>query len=148
MFRTLETDQAGITGMFGDGLAHWHAVSRVLGSHWYHVTIEITCEGNPTEVVLLINDERRLQAAYNYQDDEALITDVQVVTPAYMNGGKGWRMEPLKRVSLGENQDECSVCVIEVESGAVYHDSHCEGFDCSSLTNLREIYHSPSSNRA
>jgi hypothetical protein len=140
MFRTLEADQAGITGMFGEGLAHWHAVSRVLRTHWYHVTFDVELEGRRTEIVSFMNDEHQLQEALISQDFSVSISEAQVVTPAYMNGGKGWLMETLKSVSLGQDGDGCTVCVIQVERGAVYHNSHRKGFDQISLTNLHEIY--------
>jgi hypothetical protein len=59
-----------------------------------------------------------------------------------MNGGGIPSMEPLTRVSVGEDEAECVVCIIEVESGAVYHDSHRPDFDRALVTNLKEIYHS------
>lgn len=27
--------------MFGDGLLHWHGVSRALATHWYHVAVSV-----------------------------------------------------------------------------------------------------------
>ncbi|WP_062389406.1 hypothetical protein [Pseudomonas abietaniphila] len=142
MFRTQQTDLAGVPGMFGEGLAHWHAISRVLRTHWYHVTVRMALEGRHTEVELMINDEQRLGSALASQDSSTRITDVQVVTPAYMNGGEGWRMEPLTSLLMGDDEHECSVCLIEVEGGAVYHSSHSKDFDQKRVTNLREIYHS------
>ena len=142
MFRTDDSEMAGVPGMFGEGLVHWHSVSRVLRTHWYHATVQLTQPGRVSEIQLMINDEHRLQAALISQDETVVIKDVQVVTPAYMNKGEGWKMEQLTSVKVGTDEDECFVCVITVESGAEYHSSHRKAFDCSCLTNVSEIYNS------
>jgi hypothetical protein len=142
MFRTSESDMAGVPGMFGEGLTHWHTVSRVLRMHWYYVTVQHVLEDRQVEYELMINDERQLEAVLNSQDSTMVVIGAQVVIPAYMNGGGIPSMEPLTRVSVGEDELECVVCIIEVESGAVYHDSHRPDFDRALVTNLKEIYHS------
>ena len=128
--------------MFEAGQALWHTVSRLIRLHWYYVTVQEELEGGLIKYEKMINDECQLKAVLNPKESSVEVIDVQVVTPAYMNGGVTWRMEPLTSVSLGEDKLGCVVCIIEVESGAVYHDSHRKNFDQTSLTNLREVYHS------
>ncbi|MCK1791760.1 hypothetical protein [Pseudomonas violetae] len=142
MFRTYESDMAGVPGMFGKGLAHWHTVSRVLRMHWYYVTVQHELEGRQVEYELMINDEHQLEAVLNSKDPTMVVIGAQVVIPAYMNGGGIPSMEPLTRVSVGEDELECVVCIIEVEGGAVYHDSHRKDFNRALVSNLREIFHS------
>ena len=141
MFRTHDTDMLGLPGMFGDGQSHWHLVSRVLRTHWYHVTVKAKSEGRITEAALMIDSEPRLQQMLIAQDAETIITEVQVVTPAYMNGTEGWRMETLTKVTLGEDENECVVCLLEVETGSAYHNSHRPGFRSDLLSNLSPIFH-------
>lgn len=50
-------------------------------------------------------------------------------------------MEELTKVTLGEDENECVVCLLEVETGSKYHSSHQPGFRSDLLTNLRPIYH-------
>lgn len=140
MFRTLDEHQAGIPGMFGDGLAQWHEVSRLLKTHWYHVTVRGQHEGRATEVSLLVDNESWLQKLLVSQNDDALITDVLVMTPSWMNKGRRWQMEPLSKVTVGEDPYGCGISLIEVESGSVYHTSHSPGFNSNLLTNLRPIF--------
>ncbi|MBP5956067.1 hypothetical protein ICA16_10365 [Pseudomonas anatoliensis] len=141
MFRTHDADMRGMPGMFGEGQYQWHQVSKVLRTHWYHVTVQAQYEGRTTEVALMIDSEPRLQQVLIAQDADTIITDVQVVTPAHMNGTAGWRMETLTKVTLGEDENECVVCLLEVETGSEYHSSHQPGFSCDALSNLRPIYH-------
>lgn len=89
----------------------------------------------------MIDSEPRLQQMLISQDIETIITEVQVVTPAHMNGTGGWRMETLIKVTLGEDENECVVCLLQVETGSKYHSSHRPGFNCDVLRNLRPVYH-------
>lgn len=54
MFRTQDSDLIGVPGIFGEGLAHWHSVSRVLRTHWYHLTVRLTDQARSTEFVDMI----------------------------------------------------------------------------------------------
>lgn len=141
MFRTHDSDMLGLPGMFGEGQYQWHQVSKVLRNHWYHVTVQAKYEDRISEAVLMIDIEPRLQQLLIAQNAETIITDVQVVTPAHMNGAGGWRMETLTKVTLGEDQNECVVCLLEVETGSKYHSSHQPGFNSDVLSNLRPVYH-------
>ncbi|QXZ13729.1 hypothetical protein KVQ82_27285 [Pseudomonas sp. AO-1] len=141
MFRTHDSDMLGLPGMFGEGQYQWHQVSKVLRNHWYHVTVLAKYEDRISEAVLMIDSEPRLQQLLIAQDAETIITEVQVVTPAHMNGTGIWRMEKLTKVTLGEDQNKCVVCLLEVETGSKYHSSHQPGFNTDVLSNLRPIYH-------
>lgn len=56
----------------------------------------------------MIDSEPRLQQILIAQDEETIITDVQVVTPGHMNGTERWCMETLTQMTLGEEQDVTS----------------------------------------
>ncbi|WP_047528690.1 hypothetical protein [Pseudomonas sp. 11/12A] len=140
MFRTVDTEIAGFPGMFGDGLAHWHSVSRVLNTHWYHVAVKTRHEDRFADTVEFLNDETRLHELISSQNEDFVITEVQVQTPPWMNGGQSWRMEKLNAVSIGYDPNSVVICLLEVESGVVYTDAHDSSFDAQSLTNVKKIY--------
>ncbi|MBF8764250.1 hypothetical protein IR009_03325 [Pseudomonas putida] len=143
MFRTNATDIAGVPGMFGEGLAHWHGVSRALATHWYHVSVKRRMEGRLVSSEEMLNDEPRLHELVSAQGDDLVIEDVQVITPARLNGTERWLMERLRSVSLGFDKNGCPVCLLEVESGEIYNDSHERELDHGSLRQLRELYRAP-----
>lgn len=140
MFRTHDADMLGLPGMFGEGQYQWHQVSKVLRNHWYHITVQAKTKGRISEAVLMVDSEPRLQQLLISQDAEMVITEVQVVTPGHMNGTAGWRMELLRKVTVGEDEDDCLVCLLEVDTGSQYHSSHQPGFSSDVLSNLRPIY--------
>jgi hypothetical protein len=140
MFKTHETDMLGIPGMFGEGQYQWSQVSRVLRTHWYHVTLQAKHEGRMSEAALMVDSEPRLQQILVAQGEEIMVTAVQVVTPSWMNQCDGWAMDRVVKVTLGNDENDCDVCLIEVDSGAVYHSSHRPNFEISRLANLRTIF--------
>lgn len=140
MFRISMQDQAGPVGMFGDGLAHFHAMSRSLVTHWYHVSLKRKHQGRFMAYEEMINDEPRLVELLVSQDEAMVVQEVQVVTPAWMNKGSSWKMEQLTSLSMGFNQVEVPICVLQVESGDVYVNTHQRDLNVGSLTGLKELY--------
>lgn len=140
MFRISMQDQAGPVGMFGDGLAHFHAVSRSLATHWYHVSLKRRHEDRFVAYEEMLNDESRLVELLIAQDESLVVQEIQVVTPGWMNKGTSWKMEKLTSLSMGFNPAEVPICVLEVESGDVYVDTHQRDLDVESLIGLKELY--------
>ena len=97
-------DQAGPVGMFGDDLAHFHAMSRSLATHWYHVSVKRRHEDRFVAYEEMMNDEPRLVELLIAQDESLVVQEVQVVTPAWMNKRSSWKMEKLISLSMGFNQ--------------------------------------------
>ena len=133
-------DQAGPVGMFGDDLAHFHAMSRSLATHWYHVSVKRRHEGRFVAYEEMMNDEPRLVELLIAQDESLVVQEVQVVTPAWMNKRSSWKMEKLISLSMGFNQVGVPICVLEVESGEVYLNTHQRDLDVDSLTEVKEFY--------
>ncbi|MBH3394935.1 MULTISPECIES: hypothetical protein [Pseudomonas] len=140
MFRSHHADMAGIPGMFGDGLMHWHGVSRALATHWYHVSVQRLHEGQFRNYEEMLNDEMRLVELLIAQDESLVVQEVQAVTPSWMNKDGGWKMERLTSLSMGHNHAGVAVCLLEVEGGAVYVDTHEPGLGADSLNGVRELY--------
>lgn len=146
MFRTSMEDQAGFAGMFGDGLAHWHSVSRGLPTHWYHVSIKRRHEDRFFPYEEFLNDEPRLVQLLCSQGEDLIIDEVQVMTPRRINKMSGWRMEKLEVLSMGFDRAEVPICILEVENGRLYTDSFDPDFRVQSLTGLKELYRCSASN--
>jgi len=138
-------DQAGRVGMFGDGLTHFHAVSRSLATHWYHVSLKRRHEDRFVAYEEMLNDEPRLVELLIAQGESLVVQEVQVVTPGWMNKDSSWKMEKLTSLSMGLNKAEVPICILEVESGEVYVNTHQRDLDVDSLTGVKELYRRSSS---
>ncbi|MFR0675493.1 hypothetical protein ACLUUI_16210 [Enterobacterales bacterium AW_CKDN230030176-1A_HGKHYDSX7] len=86
------------------------------------------------------NDEAQLVELLLAQDQNLVVQEVQVMTPAWMNKGTGWKLENLTSLSMGFSPAEVPICVLEVESGDVYVDTHEADLDVASLKGLKELY--------
>lgn len=126
--------------MFQEGESMWHVVTRYMESHYYHVTIELESEERCGRYVLMLDDERLLQRVLVTQSDEAYVKSIQLVTPGHINGTGDWKMEPLARAVTGQDRSECSVSVLTVESGVVYHTSQAEVFSMDDLADPTLIF--------
>ena len=140
MFRTLDNDLIGVPGMFGEGVSHWRGVSRLLRTPWYHLTLSVENEGRLSECSLMIDDTHQLQKMLVSQGADLAITEIMAVTPSWMNKSRGWQMERLTRVTVGEDRSGSEVCLLEVAQGAVYHTSHQRDFQIEALANLRPVF--------
>jgi hypothetical protein len=140
MFRTYESDIAGVPGMFGEGLAHWHMISRSLQTHWYHVDLKVSHEDRLLPSVWMLNDESKLAEILSQQGSDFVVTDVQVMSPPWMNKSGHWLMEKLVGVSVGFDRNDIEVCLLEVANGSIYTDAHDPSVTVESLTKVRKIY--------
>lgn len=140
MFRTIDSDLIGVPGMFGEGVSNWRGVSRLLRTPWYHLTLTVKDEGRLSECAVMIDDTRQLQEMLVSQGSDLGITEIMAVTPSWMNKTAGWQMEPLMRVTVGEDRTGSEVCLLEVAKGAVYHTSHQQDFKIEALVNLRPVF--------
>lgn len=140
MFKTQNLDMVGLPGMFGEGLVHWHSVSRGIAIHWYHVSVKQRHEGRFISQVEMLNDETMLGELISAQCEDLVITELQAVTPPWMNKSGRWQMEKLVKVSIGYDKNEMPVCLLEVESGTAYANVHDISFDANTLTNIQKIY--------
>jgi hypothetical protein len=112
----------------------------MLRKHWFHLTVKMILKGRAQEFELMVNDEPKLQQVLQSQDDEVFVKEIQIVTPANMNGGDAWRMEKVDSLALGQDSDGDAVCVVTVEGGSSYHDSYRSSLDVTTLTNMRTLY--------
>ncbi|MNQ96402.1 hypothetical protein D3C85_1120050 [compost metagenome] len=139
-FGTDIDDQAGEEGMFGKGRSHWYKVSRLLPTHWYHVDLKIRNGDRMTSMVEMAGDEAGFEQILSKCGSDVVLTQVQVVTPAWINKTDGWRMEKLISLSTGFDKIGVLVCLLEVDSGVVYANVHDPLFRIDSLLEVKKIY--------
>jgi len=140
MFRTIESHRVGVPGMFGEGESMWCAVTRYMETHYFHVTVALGGAERRGRYLMELDDERLLQRVLVTQSDDAYVKSIRVVTPGHINGTGDWKMETLARAVIGRDRNECSVSVLTVESGLVYHTSQAELFEVDDLADQTLIF--------
>jgi hypothetical protein len=140
MFTTYENTRVGFPGLFGEGCDVWAMVERDLHSLWFHVSIATLINGGEASRILMPGSESMFEQVLAQQSEEIQVTDIQVVTPAWVNGQERWMMERLIKLEAGYDADNCLIHIISVESGAVYSASHGARCVAADLRDARVIY--------
>ena len=140
MFSTHDSALVGIPGVFAEGHRNWYTIERLIALHWFLVCIEHSEEDCTWSFIKLVSDTESLKGILNHKDSTTVVTEVQVLTPVWMNNGESWKMEKLVSLATGYDQDGICVSVIEVAGGQIYTDVHADNFDPSSLTGVCKIY--------
>jgi hypothetical protein len=93
-----------------------------------------------TSIVQMAGDEAAFEQILEACGSDVVLTQVQVVTPAWLNKTDGWRMEKLISLSTGFDKFGVLVCLLEVDGGVVYANVHNPSFNADSLIEVKKIY--------
>ena len=142
MFETHETARVNLPSEFaGNGEFAWEYVYSRLHMHWFHVVAKSThdTEGyQELRNLFLVHIEDLVTVSAS---SAWAIQEVQLVSPAHMNGKNRWMMEPLAQILKGresklENEQYGHVFVLENGERYVWAFGNRE----QDLTDLISIY--------
>lgn len=140
MFRSHETVSEGTPDFFGDGYSNWRMFERHLAHAWYHVVLEERLEGKVWPRAMMISDVDMLEEILSQQNSEFVVTEIQVVTPGWMNKTGRWIMEGLSGLLVGYDSTGCRVCLHNIDDEKAYTDAPGRLIDTHSLKGLRVIF--------
>ena len=140
MFRTHESTGMNFHGIFGEGYRQWLMVERCLHSPWFLVSISSSMKDDESSIVLMPGDESMLEQVLSQESATVQVTDIQVVTPSWMNGQERWVMERLIKLKAGVDESGCLIYLISVEGGTVYSGHHGMRPMDTNLSGSRVIY--------
>lgn len=94
----------GIAALLEHGQRGWHILQKPQVSPWFHLTLVISEEGYETRSALFIDSLATLIPWMKSQADQegCWVESLQLVSPAWLNGGQGWEMSDL--VELAQSQ--------------------------------------------
>jgi hypothetical protein len=140
MFRSHETVAEGTPNIFGDGYSNWRMFERHLAHPWYHVVLEERLEGKVWPRTMMISDVDMFEEIFSQQTSEFLVTEIQVVTPGWMNKTGKWKMEKLSGLLVGYDSSGIRVCLHNIGNEKAYADAPGRLIDAHSLKGLRVIF--------
>jgi len=106
------------------------------------LTVKRLVEGRFVNSEDMLNDEARLVEVLRGQGESVKVMEVRVVTPSWKNKDSDWKMQKLISLSMGYNKAKVAICILKVEGGEVYIDSHEPGVSVESITDVKELYRS------
>lgn len=118
-------------------ITYWSAVELALSVPWFMVQLRRNSTPKESSDMLLSGIQELLQLVETQSADACEVTSVSLVSPAHMNGGTGWKLEPLAALWEAEEPDAegQTADVYELASGTFYARSALG----TPLGNLRKI---------
>lgn len=104
-----------------DSTQYWQYVEQTTHCPWFYVKIGRRQGSEALTSMVLIPSISALEQLLDEQGADIWLLDVQLVSPAYLNGSEGWKMERLLEVR--ETLDDMSAgtaYVYSLEGGHVY----------------------------
>ena len=135
MFITNDAHKSKLSGlMAGSHETYWNAVELSLNIPWFFVELNQTESGNDSESIefgrtLLLTNIEDVENLLKLQKSALFVVEaVHVVTPKYINGTEGWRMDQLESIWIGKEPNEPSlmVDVFQVRGGVRYARSYSD----------------------
>lgn len=119
MFLTHKHAQIDTLNLFGEEPFVWKAVEHTLHRPWFYVTTSESQEAFQVRPMLLLSDERSLQALVSMKGIGLRAEGVLIVTPDHLNHSGRWMMEPLEEIELIEGKQSTAL-TYKVEGGRTY----------------------------
>lgn len=131
-----------------DSTRYWQYVEQTTHCPWFYVRVGRQQGGEALTSMVMLASVSALEKLLNEQGADIWLLDVQLVSPAYLNGSDGWKMERLLEVrEMVDNTSEEAAYVYSLEGGHTY--TEALGSSTSDLQNPRIIFSAtPASRRA
>ena len=123
MFTTHRHAEIPLAPVFGGPYQLWRFVELEQHRPWFCVTLNIGKGRANWRTMYLIASEAELEKMLESIPANAKVEDVQVITPARLNGTGTWQMEPLAEfVRIFDIDEKVLGYDLKTASGAIYSD--------------------------
>lgn len=140
MFITHKQAEIFLDAYLGDdSTQYWQYVEQTTHCPWFYVKVGRRQGSEALTSMVMLPCISALEQLINEQGADIWVLDVQLVSPTYLNGSDGWKMERLLEVR--ETVDDLSkeaAYVYSLEGGHIYIEAL--GASTSDLQNLRIIF--------
>ncbi len=141
MFKTHMTSYRDLQAVFGSGHHHWRLVQREIATPWLHAT-NIVVEGNVEYAqTVMPSDLQTFLSIANTKAPGARVSELQLMSPAWMNGAERWLLEPIIQIDIAESLENEVVHIYRMDEGKIYYDPSRTPTEVRELTNQRTVYH-------
>jgi hypothetical protein len=141
MFKTHESAYQDLQAAFGPGHHHWRLVEREIATPWLHATILVTEDGVEYASTVMPSDLHTFLEVANAKDAGARVSELQLMSPAWMNGAERWLLEPIRQIDIASSADDEMIHIYLTESGNTYYDPSRTLAEIQDLMNQRTVYH-------
>ncbi len=141
MFKTHESAYCKLAPVFGPDQHHWRLVEREISSPWLHATVSVT-EGNIEYAkTVMPNDLPTFLEMANLKGPGARISELQLMSPAWMNGAGRWQLEPIRQIDIARSADNELIHIYVTHEGKNYYDPSRTPAEILELTNQQTVFY-------
>ncbi|UIN53876.1 hypothetical protein [Pseudomonas kribbensis] len=140
MFITHKPAEIFLSAYLGDGTTqYWQYVEQTNHCPWFYVSVGRQQDAEALTSMVMLPSISAFEKLLNEQGADIWLLDAQLVSPAYLNGSDGWKMERLLEVreTVGDTSEEAAY-VYSLEGGHIYTETL--GSSTSDLQNPRIIF--------
>ncbi|HCK4755010.1 TPA: hypothetical protein N0I71_006126, partial [Pseudomonas aeruginosa] len=98
----------------------WTAVEQDIQWPWFYLQVARRDRREVIASTLLLQHAHDLASIIESQSKHAWVEQVQIVTPAHLNGHSRWLMEPLKEVCVVKDKAGVTGLLFKVENDVRY----------------------------
>lgn len=140
MFMTYRSSEIEIGKFLGEpDTQYWGITELSFFCCWFLVAAVHKQRKESYRRTFLVTSTQELEQMLSSVNSKFWVTDVQIATPNYMNGGERWKMEPLLQARLCvDDQADYQMLIYEVEGGKTYEDS--SGYDPAKFRTKKVIF--------
>lgn len=122
MFITHKHAEISLGAYLGDSSVQcWQYIEQTTHCPWFYVTVGRRHDCETLTSMILIPSVSALEQLIGEEGTDIWLLDVQLVSPAYLNGSDGWKMEKLLEIreAVDETNKEATY-VYSLEGGHIY----------------------------
>lgn len=120
MFVTHESWSSNASALLGEGHTCMRIVEWQSYHHFYQVVVEELENGKLASRQYFLNDVNVLEDVLEKQCENFKVTEVLLISPAWMNGSGGWAMNKILSLIVGRGEEGGKVSMHKVAEGVVY----------------------------
>ena len=139
MFKTHESTYQNLQVVYGPGHYHWRLVEREIATPWLHATVLVTEDEVEYASTVMPSDLQTFLALAN-ANDGARLSELQLMSPSWMNESGRWLLEPIRQIDIASTGDGGVIHIYITEQGKRYFDPSRTASEAQELINQRTVY--------
>jgi len=141
MFKTHESAYYNLAPVFGPDHHHWKLVEREIATPWLHATVMVIDGGIEYAKTVMPSDLTTFLEMANVKAPGARISELQLMSPAWMNGAGRWLLEPIRQIDIARSADNELIHIYVTQEGKNYYDPSRTPAEILELTNQHTVYY-------
>lgn len=124
MFQTSELERdAPLSKLAGPGQHVWRSMSLTSANPMFWASVTTKNDEGTLQREFVFSSLDEVATLLSEQDDDFYVNELLLVSPPWLNDTGNWRLEPLRKVTIGHNKDRGRIVIYRLSgAGNIYVD--------------------------